>query len=938
MHRCITALLLSIVLVGASTTSVWAQGCPPADLTDDCRVDVDDLFVFGLQWLSNPGGSANLDGLGGVDMDDFMLLAAGWRTEGAPPVTLVINEFMADNGNFFFDNYGDDDDWIEIYNYGSYPIDIGGMYITDNANDADPWQIPEDAPDETTIPARGYLILWADNDEGPPSTGGQGPLHTDFALSRGGGEDIVLLDWDRNLVDSILDFGPQGENNSYGRLPDAGIEWRVFVDDTQMPPTPRQSNGGVPPEEEILITEIMYHPNNGEPSPAPGVLVEDIRQEYLEIHNRGFSAVDLTGWRFTDGVDYTFGAVSIGPGEYLVIAADVAAFAAKYPTVQNVVGGWEGRLSNSGEDIELTMSTGKVIDRVRYADKGDWALRMLGPDDHSHRGWVWSDAHDGDGKSLELVGISMPNEYGPNWAASLVQHGTPGRANSATGEQPETIKLVDTGAVWRYLDDGSDLLTQWKEPGFVDTGWASGPSELGYGDDDEATVVGYGTSGSNKHITTYFRHSFEVADKSQLAATEIRLIRDDGAVVYLNGSELFRSNMPQGDINYLTPASSNITGSDETEVVYYSLDPDRLNNGTNILAVEIHQDVVTSSDISLDVILEGIVKQQQQPEQDIAPLIVDARHRPFIPRSTDLVTVTAEVIDEQVAGVVVTVHYRPDGQGAFDTAAMLDDGQNGDVKAGDSIFTARIPAQADGAVVEFYIEAKDADDNVRTRPAPCDVDGTLTQSCNMLYQVDDSFDPDAEWQPGAQPVYYIIMTEAERAELEQIGRGTNGNEEDSDAQMNATFISADGVDMKIRYNVGVRNRGHGTRDSRPNNYRVNFSTDRPWKNVVAINLNTQYTWLQLTGSALFRRSGLATGDATAVQVRVNGQNLANSGSPQYGSYVHIEAINSEYFDHHFPDNGAGNAYKWRRGRPALRRPRSRPVSRPLLQIDKRIAG
>ena len=151
------------------------------------------------------------------------------------------------------------------------------------------------------------------------------------------------------------------------------------------------------------------------------------------------------------------------------------------------------------------------------------------------------------------------------------------------------------------------------------------------------------------------------------------------------------------------------------------------------------------------------------------------------------------------------------------------------------------------------------------------------------------------------------MTEVQRAELDRIG--STGGDADSDAQMNGTFISADGVDIKVRYNVGIRNRGHGTRTSRPNNYHVSFPTDRPWKEVVGINLNTQYTWIQLAGSAIFQRSGLATGDAKAVQVRVNGRNLANSGSPQYGSYVHIESINSEYTDHQFPDNSAGNVYK-----------------------------
>ncbi len=71
-----------------------------------------------------------------------------------------------------------------------------------------------------------------------------------------------------------------------------------------------------------------------------------------------------------------------------------------------------------------------MIDSVEYADEGDWSVRELGPTDTGHRGWQWSDEIDGGGKSLELIDAAQPNEFGQNWAASLVNEGTPGRANS----------------------------------------------------------------------------------------------------------------------------------------------------------------------------------------------------------------------------------------------------------------------------------------------------------------------------------------------------------------------------------------------------------------------------------------------------------------------------------------------------------------------------
>jgi hypothetical protein len=142
----------------------------------------------------------------------------------------------------------------------------------------------------------------------------------------------------------------------------------------------------------------------------------------------------------------------------------------------------------------------------------------------------------------------------------------------------------------------------------------------------------------------------------------------------------------------------------------------------------------------------------------------------------------------------------------------------------------------------------------------------------MVYQVDDSV------YTGTQPFYRIILTEANRLELQNINR-------QSDAEVHCTFVTVDGVETQVRHNCGVRTRGAGSRGANPSNYRLNIPNDNPWKGLDAINLNTQFTHAQAVGSVVAQRSGMTAADARLVQVRVNGVNLANAGSPQFGSYV-----------------------------------------------------
>ncbi|MFN0058763.1 MAG: metallophosphoesterase [Planctomycetota bacterium] len=165
--------------------------------------------------------------------------------------------------------------------------------------------------------------------------------------------------------------------------------------------------------------------------------------------------------------------------------------------------------------------------------------------------------------------------------------------------------LIPFGAVWKYLDDGSDPGSGWTAPAFDDTAWDSGPAELGYGDGDESTVVSYGPDSANKYITTYFRSQFLVADPSAFDGLQLRLLRDDGALVFLNGTEVARSSLPIGPIAAGTLAAETVDDSEETALHLSILDPALLVAGLNTLAVEIHQRSVSSSDISFDLELSA---------------------------------------------------------------------------------------------------------------------------------------------------------------------------------------------------------------------------------------------------------------------------------------------------------------------------------------------
>jgi len=237
---------------------------------------------------------------------------------------------------------------------------------------------------------------------------------------------------------------------------------------------------------------------------------------------------------------------------------------------------------------------------------------------------------------------------------------------------------------------------------------------------------------------------------------------------------------------------------------------------------------------------------------------------------------------------------------------MADDGLHGDGRAGDGTYGATIgPLATNLTTVEFYVEAADSGANTRTWPGPTDPSGT--QGANAYFQVDDSYVP-GEWNPNAQPIYRLIILQDELdAWLDQHDDGHPKNY--SNAQMNATFITIDGTGARLRYQVGVRNRGEGTRSTQPHNYRVNIPADQKWYGLSAVDFNTHRAYSQVAGAAVFQMAGLPAADGSPVVLLTNGLNGGGDGPPSNGSYFRLTPYNSEFAGSHFPTDSGGNMYK-----------------------------
>src|SRR5262249_8288424 len=242
---------------------------------------------------------------------------------------------------------------------------------------------------------------------------------------------------------------------------------------------------------------------------------------------------------------------------------------------------------------------------------------------------VTVNAHDPDGsvssvafyRNSTLLGQSTTAPFNFTWTNALVgpfqlisvetdNLGNMGTSAplSITFTRAAPSTLIAFGSAWKYLDNGTNLAPYpWTGLGFDDSAWASGPAPLGYGDVNgvifPATVVSYGPDGNNKYITTYFRRTINVGDPAAYTSLIFHYFRDDGVIIYVNGTEVIRNNLAPGAVDYRTlAATATDDGSQQfTNTVASSL----LLSGNNVIAAEVHQAAVTSSDIFIDLELIG---------------------------------------------------------------------------------------------------------------------------------------------------------------------------------------------------------------------------------------------------------------------------------------------------------------------------------------------
>ena len=179
-------------------------------------------------------------------------------------------------------------------------------------------------------------------------------------------------------------------------------------------------------------------------------------------------------------------------------------------------------------------------------------------------------------------------------------------ALSTSNAPAESTKLVDKGSSdWKYFDASAKAPENWHGSDFDDSEWKSGQSPLGYGDDDIKQTISFGDDDGNKRLCAFFRHSFEVEDPAKIKAIIATIVCDDGCAIYVNGKEVHRHNLPEGELKETTMAPEVIHSELERHGLTAVLDSGNLTAGKNIVAVRVHQRGPESSDMALDVELRG---------------------------------------------------------------------------------------------------------------------------------------------------------------------------------------------------------------------------------------------------------------------------------------------------------------------------------------------
>jgi len=702
-----------------------------------------------------------------------------------------------------------------------------------------------------------------------------------------------------------------------------------------------------------VINEIHYNNNDNA-----------VADEFIELINPDGVAIDISGWRLTGGINFTFpAATSIPAGEFLVVAENPATLLAEFGAT--ALGPYSGGLSGSGERINLVDTSNALIDRVDY-----------GVD------FPWPTAADGSGSSMELINPALDNDLGSSWRSSSVGFG---------GGPPTYIAAEEQ---WRYRRGTSEASTpvgDWRQLAFVEDGtWLDGQTSIGRGDSDDNTNL---VDMQNNYASVFLRKTFTIAGEIPPTLT-LRLYYDDGAIVWLNGTEIARTpSVGAGAIDH----RGNAPGDDplDTGGSVGSHEANGFENfpiadtaallvpGDNLLAVQMFNSSISSSDSSIDAELlpppPFIAFSPPTPGATnsiasavAAPNIRQVDHLPAQPTDSAPVVITARITDPEGVGSV-ELQYNLIAPGAYVPAfiakttseltadpngdrspnpayqvgwigvPMVDDGNGDDALAGDSTYTATLAAQPNRTLVRYRIRVTDTPGTAITVPY---TDDDALNFAYFVYNGVPDFVAGTRSVTGTVPTthtaatlttlpgYHLLTTQTDFSHCVAYNGSDRIPSNNSDARSafnwSGTFVYNGRVYDNMKYRLRQRNDRYGGSGKRSFRFRFNRGShvqfhDRngeayptKWRSLNSHKMSARgghnFGLHEGMNSTLWNLTGTPAPHSHWFHFRVikgadeapagtNGQHLGDF----YGLLIAMEDYDSRFLDSH--DLEPGNLYK-----------------------------
>lgn len=642
-------------------------------VSDTLAIEQIDLSSFTDALLSGQNLLAvqtlNVSANDGNFLFNARLDVSGTERPVAPAPELQISEVSAATDPSF---------QIELHNSGSEPIELGGFVIDFDGDNSLSYVFPA-----STLPSGGFLTLSAQEMGVSPQ------IEDRLFLFTPNRERFVDA---RRISDRLQGLSSDGSWLYPAQATFGSVNQFEFNND-------------------VVINELMYH---ARPQYASDdILYAASDEEWIELYNRGSQPVDLSGWRFSDAVDFEFEVgTQLAPGAFAIVTSDAAAMAQQHPEIADrILGQYSGSLSNEGERIALMDAADNPADIVRYFDGG-----------------YWPSAADGGGSSLELRDPDADNNHASSWAASRESdqsrwqtysyRGVAERlsgANFPTTYREFSFGLLGAGEILiddiRVIEDPDGAAANFIQNSQFDTSdetWRLVGNHNGsvIRDPDDASnqVLHLVATGPEEHLQNHVETTLKYEDRYETIrfGTEYEI---QFRAKWLSGSpqlntRLFFNTLPRTTILDMPGTSGTPGRANSTQV------------------------------------------------DNLGPSIDQLRHTPTYPSSTESIVVRAQAHDPDNV-VAAQLWYSVDDAPAESIPMTVDE-------TGELVGV--IPRQRAGVVVQFYVTATDGSGMSAQYPPQ-------GPRSSALFRVDDPL----ESETGLQTLD-VIVTQQTEAEL---GRSTN---------------------------------------------------------------------------------------------------------------------------------------------------------------------